>query len=1505
MFKKALSLLLSLMLIVMPFSGTIVFTASAADGNLPAISFNIDPYAVIHPSTAITVTCTAQGSAITACEVRLEGTLLGTFSPFTFTPAGCGLSDGLYTVIAKATDADGDVAYAPLTFTVSSDADAAYTVSGNTVSTAGSVTYYQANALNFDALYGASTNGVLDPATLKSYSTADVNDLRYTDDAVVAASSAGIPYQFFDVDLAGKTGGQVAVSYSGATKAGERMAVKVFNPKTNNWDTIGTFTGAGSVSQLVDVATYNVGGKLNVMAVLDYVTNGSDTIVWSTDPQHYTKFRDLNEYYYKVYQYAAALYQAGDAGYVITTGDLVDDLPKAAVTPSQWAVSDKAMSYVEEVGMPNGLVSGNHDVNTFKSPDYSIANTVDYSMFASTFPADRYNNERWYGGSLNNNTSHYDLVTIGNVDFIVLYLGYGLEADDETVAWANAALKTYRHRTAIIATHEYLDAQQAVRAESGRGQLIYEKIVDPNPNVKLVLCGHDDGALMLQKTASDGRTFYEILSDYQFVEAEDDSFYANEHYIGSVPECCGDGYIRLMTVQGNSLSSITYSPVTDRYNPYGDREEFSINVDFGTADRQFATYSFSAAVLGEATASTAVDRVGVVTNGNATAYTPVLYANAQVGNAPATPSAPYYAHSATAPAVAAKVDVLSAVGASNNVTFNARTDYGNYSSSPLNLKVDLNKTPYLYYSVSLPAESNFTFAFINNNANAPWLVFRDASNKALLNEGSSTWDSKGGAQYTTTSETGCIDMRTLLKNNSSSIWEIEQFTLYTTKGKDVTVNYFFFGSAAVPSGSTTADTALLSALIAEAQAIDTSVYTAATVSELNAAISAANSASQYFSSVSTAYTRLANAIGGLRKAKATVDASTLTSIKNYTLNLSNFSVNSLLSTTQTNDGFVLKLPATASQAWAAATSWNAYTVKPERGQVFLKLDIDANSGWAIQMGITQNGVTKNVSFNNGIENAFCKPGNDGSEGTFQGIYDVSDSFVENGFDPASTFSVDYMHLYIVSLGGSATFNHVELLTNKSDGVTDKTALQNAINRAATYTKSLYTSASWSKVDSALSAAKTALSNTSLAEADLNLKAFVLNNALDALVYAGSYPETTGSLLPADPANWVSSTPSEITATRSNGVTVIKNSTGKWPSTTYTLAEPLRVFVKDSRLVVDMDVGVNASILLNIGGENWVAINRYIGNLNGDDLVAGTHTVSIPLSEIKEFEGMTSVTIYMVRVFSVGEAAKSAVTFRSMRIADYEDYDWSSIPVNYGVAATPSKPYYQHCAPYAPETAHKVDLLVGAGLDAHHSFSSYQSYQNLKIKIDLNKTPYLYYSYAIPAGGKATFGIFSNNTYSPYFMYRNAAASNGGLGDGVGNYEAAGNACHVTTSETGCIDMRQFLKDSSNPTWEVTGLSLYNNSGVEVTFSYLFFGSAPTYVEQDVVIEAPEEPEDPGVMGDIDGDGKLTTQDLRDVLRELLRDNKTFTAQQQKLADFNGDGKMTSMDIRGFLKILIK
>ncbi len=684
-----------------------------------------------------------------------------------------------------------------------------------TATAAGNGTY-AVEALSFKAGYASTTDGTLDLSAVKAYDAYEQHNLQYLNDNTALSSASGIPYQVFDVALDGKTSGTVALHYSGATKAGERVALRAYNVRTKAWDTLGTFKGTGSVSADVDVMTYNDNGVIHVAAVLDYVTNGSNTMIWSTDPQHYTKFEDLHEYYYTIYQYAAEQYQAGKAGYILTTGDIVDDLPTTSIAPYQWSVADRAMSYVEAVGMPNGLVSGNHDVGTLNATDYTnTAPNANYSRFWETFPASRYENERWYGGSLNNNVSHYDLITIGNVDFIILFLGYGVEATDETIAWANDVLKTYSHRTAIVATHQYLDALDATYAN--RGKLIFNTIVDPNPNVKMVLCGHDDGSVCREVKASDGRVVYEVLADYQFVEAEDPDFYANEHWIGKVSSCCGDGYIRLMTVEGDTLTSITYSPVTGRYNPYGDIENLSLDLGCTTPDRYLSTNRFSAAVLGNTTTATDVDRMTVSDGVNSA----ITYASipatptatdatpwpATTYGAAATPDAPSAAHAAkVGPNVAFKVDVLEACGLGKHpVLTDGVMNFGNYA---LNLKVNLSKTPYLYYSFAASEGSKFTFAFINDTTNASWITFLDATKGgATMNQSADNWNAASGTQYFTSSITGCIDMRTLLKNSSATEWIVEQLNVYNSYGTDVVMSYLYFGSEPIKSIGTYGDAA--------------------------------------------------------------------------------------------------------------------------------------------------------------------------------------------------------------------------------------------------------------------------------------------------------------------------------------------------------------------------------------------------------------------------------------------------------------------------------------------------------------------------------------------------------------------------------------------------------------------------------------------------------------------------------------------------------------------------
>ena len=273
------------------------------------------------------------------------------------------------------------------------------------------------------------------------------------------------------------------------------------------------------------------------------------TMIWFTDSQYYAEsypmiFDFLGDWFVKEYR-------RGAFDYIINTGDIVN---KASKT-EQWEVADRNFRKLDRSNVPYGLVAGNHDVSI---------NGLNYSMFGKYFGEARYKRNSWYGGSIDNNYCHYDLLSFGKHGFIILYLGYNTAYSQETVKWANNALEKHSDRTAVLALHEYLEHNGAL-TKTARN--IYKNIVINNDNVALVLCGHNHGIKRNVKTItkSDGssRKVLEILSDYQ-----------------DAPHG-GNGYLRYLHFYPSvgMLKVVTYSPYTNNFNFFkGNSDSFSESI---------------------------------------------------------------------------------------------------------------------------------------------------------------------------------------------------------------------------------------------------------------------------------------------------------------------------------------------------------------------------------------------------------------------------------------------------------------------------------------------------------------------------------------------------------------------------------------------------------------------------------------------------------------------------------------------------------------------------------------------------------------------------------------------------------------------------------------------------------------------------------------------------------------------------------------------------------------
>jgi hypothetical protein len=245
---------------------------------------------------------------------------------------------------------------------------------------------------------------------------------------------------------------------------------------------------------------------------------------------------------------------------VLHVGDVVD----AGGSKDQWALASSAMRKLDGI-VPYVLVPGNHDMDSNRQ-----------GLMSATFgPASM----PWITGTMTEGQieNNFALIDIGGRQWLVVGIEFGPR--DAVVAWADKVLKAYPDRPAIIVTHAYLynDGNRYDIAISGSdtskdnyqwwipqyygftpsegindGEMLWRKLVLPNPNVRLVFSGHVTGAARLTSTRPDGSRVHQMLSDYQWLDA---------------PPDFGYGYLRVVQLDygKKTIQVQTYSPYLQQY----------------------------------------------------------------------------------------------------------------------------------------------------------------------------------------------------------------------------------------------------------------------------------------------------------------------------------------------------------------------------------------------------------------------------------------------------------------------------------------------------------------------------------------------------------------------------------------------------------------------------------------------------------------------------------------------------------------------------------------------------------------------------------------------------------------------------------------------------------------------------------------------------------------------------------------------------------------------------
>jgi hypothetical protein len=193
-----------------------------------------------------------------------------------------------------------------------------------------------------------------------------------------------------------------------------------------------------------------------------------------------------------------------------------------------------------------------------------VGGQADY--YQEYFPASRYEDEIWWGGSFSQNKNNYQLFSAGGDDYLMIHMQYCPTL--EAVTWANEIVKEHQERKIIVSTHAFLSSTDAMRLDHCQDRsdgaiapsILWGKLIKNNTNIFLVLSGHSPG--VARRIDYEGRAIHQVLSDYQNMEKG------------------GNGYLRIINFQPASdlIQVTTYSPYLDDYLR-DDDNQFDISFD--------------------------------------------------------------------------------------------------------------------------------------------------------------------------------------------------------------------------------------------------------------------------------------------------------------------------------------------------------------------------------------------------------------------------------------------------------------------------------------------------------------------------------------------------------------------------------------------------------------------------------------------------------------------------------------------------------------------------------------------------------------------------------------------------------------------------------------------------------------------------------------------------------------------------------------------------------------
>ncbi|MBQ9414687.1 MAG: metallophosphoesterase [Clostridia bacterium] len=383
----------------------------------------------------------------------------------------------------------------------------------------------------------------------------------------------------------------------------------------------------------------------------------------------------------------------------------------------------------------------------------------------------------------------------------------------------------------------------------------------------------------------------------------------------------------------------------------------------------------------------------------------------------------------------------------------------------------------------------------------------------------------------------------------------------------------------------------------------------------------------------------------------------------------------------------------------------------------------------------------------------------------------------------------------------------------------------------------------------------------------------------------------GSLMADNADDWTRDS-SVMQVEKGTYATTFYNTDGQWPMAEYTLSDPITFDPNTTTLYADLLLEKNAKTNLCLVGKNGVSLSLspYIpleANDVGDLIGTGKRVrAAINLSDVAFdaafYNDSGAVTVNQMRAFASGDANAKLKVYDLSLVQDRSAKAVSLMNPDTLSAADPTKQggysYQNGRLTVTADTASGYQVTFG--LNETYPVALLK---NLLLKAQAT-APFDVSLNVTTSGADTAFSLSGD-----FWPSLTTALENGYIP--AGSYEKAIDFYSAYT-------YNQLAPANGRSTVKAVTITL--KSAGTITFDALQLSSVTGIAAMPDDMTAQKI--SGGVPGDVDGNGSLTSTDIRMILRFTV--GGSLTPEQQAIADVTGDGQVTSRDVRELLKTLI-